>query len=126
MAQPKGEGTSGPDFPRYGWIYDVNLDPTVGSEIGKRRPALIVSNDLNNQYGAIVTVVPFTGQPSTREYPFEVSIPGGIGGLTVNSRAKCNQIRTLDKSRLANMRGKLPPDYLTNVGQAIKVHLNLD
>lgn len=113
-------------FPRYGAIFDVNLDPVVGSEIGKRRPAVIVSNDVNNQYADIVTVLPVTSQQAHRHYPFEVLVPRGVAGLTANSRVKANQIRTIDKARLARLRGQLPPEYVAHVQDAIRVHLNLD
>jgi mRNA interferase MazF len=46
------------NFPRYGDIYEVNLDPIVGAETGKRRPALVVSNDINNEFAQTVTVLP--------------------------------------------------------------------
>ena len=113
-------------FPRYGDIYDVNLDPVVGSETGKRRPALVVSNDTNNEYSQTVTVLPITGQPARKEYPFEVLIPENIAGLTADSRIKANQIRTVDKRRLVRFRGSLPSQYLPKVARALKIHLNLE
>jgi mRNA interferase MazF len=113
------------DFPHYGAIYDVNLDPVVGSETGRRRPALVVSNDVNNQYAATVTVLPITGQPAPKLYPFEVLVPAGVGGLTVDSRVKANQVRTVDKARLVRLRGQLPPQYLPEVKNALRIHLDL-
>lgn len=113
------------DFPRYGAIYDVELDPVVGSETGRRRPALVVSNDVNNQYAATVTVLPITGQPAAKQYPFEVLLPAGVGGLTVDSRVKANQVRTVDKTRLVRLRGQLPAQYLPEVKKALRIHLNL-
>lgn len=111
--------------PRCGDIYDVILDPVVGSEIGKRRPAVIVSNDVNNRYSRTVTVVPITSRPASRSYPFEAALPRGEAGLSRESRAKCNQIRTLDKGRLLAFRGRLSTQYMMQVQRAIKVHLNL-
>jgi mRNA interferase MazF len=113
------------DFPRYGAIYDVELDPVVGSETGRRRPALVISNDVNNQYAATVTVLPITGQPAAKQYPFEVLVPAGVGGLTVDSRVKANQVRTVDKARLVRLRGQLPAQYLPEVKKALRIHLNL-
>jgi mRNA interferase MazF len=112
-------------FPRYGDIYEVNLDPVVGSETGKRRPALIVSNDINNEFSQTITVLPITGQPAKKQYPFEVLVPKGIAGLTSDSRIKANQIRTIDKSRLVSLKGSLPSQYLPEVEKALKIHLNL-
>ncbi len=69
-----------------GEIYLADLNPTVGSEISKTRPVLIISNDINNQYSATVTIVPIT---STTEkiYPFEVFLSKGEGNLTNDSKA---------------------------------------
>lgn len=125
MVQPEPERTAQVDFPRCGSIYDVNLSPVVDSETGKRRPALVVSNDVNNQYAATVTVLPITGQPAAKEYPFEVLVPAGVGGLTVDSRVKANQVRTVDKARLVRLRGQLPARYVPEVKDALRIHLNL-
>jgi mRNA interferase MazF len=111
------------DFPRRGEVYDVNFEPVVGSEIGKRRPAIVVSNDLNNRFSNTVTVVPVTSAPARRDYPYEVRVPGGVAGMERDSRAKCNQIRTVDKRRVARFRGALAQDYQALLERAIKVHL---
>jgi len=113
------------DFPRYGDVYDVELDPVVGSEIGKRRPALVVSNDVNNQYASTVTIIPITSQPPKRRFPFEVALPKGTAGLTADSRVKADHVRTVDKGRLRGFRGSLPPSYFPQVEAALKVHLNM-
>lgn len=119
----------GPDakrpFPRRGDVYDVDLDPVVGSETGKRRPALVISNDVNNEFSGTVTVLPITSQPARKLYPFEVLIPRGAAGLTADSRIKANQVRTVDKRRLVQLRGSLPSQYLPQVEKALKLHLEL-
>ena len=125
MVQAEAKPTPEAGFPRYGDIYEVNLDPVVGSETGKHRLALVVSNDISNEYSQTITVLPVTGQPAQKQYPFEVLIPKGIAGLTVDSRAKANQIRTVDKRRLVSFRGSLPSQYLPQVETALKIHLNL-
>lgn len=125
MPQIKATPGAEAGFPRYGDIYDVKLDPIIGSETGKRRPALIVSNDTNNEYANTVTVLPITGQPARKHYPFEVVIPKGVAGLTSDSRIKANQIRTVDKQRLSRVRGALPPEYFSQVEKALKIHLNM-
>ena len=112
-------------FPRYGDVYQAALDPAVGSEIGKSRPVLVVSNDVGNEHSGTVTVLPITSQAAGGTYAFEVRVPGGTGGLTADSRIKANQIRTLDKSRLVSFRGSLPAEYLPLVERALKVHLNM-
>jgi len=86
---------------------------------------VVVSNDVNNQYADTVTVLPITSQQARGHYPFEVLVPRGVAGLTANSRVKANQIRTIDKARLTRLRGQLPPEYVAQVQQAIRVHLDL-
>ena len=123
MYQRESQPVPEADFPRYGDIFEVNLDPVVGAETGKRRPGLIVSNDVNNEYSQTVTVLPITGQPARKHYPFEVLVPKGVAGLTTDSRIKANQVRTVDKRRLLGFRGSLPSQYLPQVEKALKVHL---
>jgi mRNA interferase MazF len=112
-------------FPRYGEIYEVGLGPVIGSETGKRRPALVVSNDINNEFSQAVTVLPITSQPVSKCYPFEVLVLKGIAGLNADSRIKANQVRTVDKRRLVGLRGTLPAEYLPQVEKALKAHLNM-
>jgi mRNA interferase MazF len=108
-----------------GEIYLADLNPTVGSEIAKTRPVLIVSNDINNQYAATVTIVPIT---STTEkiYPFEVFLPQGEANLTNDSKAKANQIRTIDKLRLRKQLGKINEEILREIERAILIHLEIE
>lgn len=113
------------NYPTYGEIWDASLEAVVGSEIGKTRPTLIVSNDANNQYSSTITVLPITSQFAKKSYPFEVLVSGGTGGLTTDSRIKANQIRTIDKKRLVQYRGVLPALLMPQVQQALKVHLNI-
>src|SRR3990170_4334179 len=98
-SQPEGSAATA-KFPRWGDIYEVDLDPVIGSETGKHRPALIVSNDSNNEFSQTVTVLPITSQPAKKSYPFEVLVPSGAGGLTLDSRVKANQIRTVGKNQI--------------------------
>jgi mRNA interferase MazF len=112
-------------YPHYGDIFEVNLDPVIGAETGKLRPALVVSNNSNNEFSQTVTILPVTGQPAMHLYPFEVLVPGGIAGLTSDSRIKANQVRTVDKRRLVSFRGSLTAEYLPRVEKALKIHLNM-
>lgn len=107
-----------------GSLYWVKLDPVVGSEIGKLRPAVVVSNDVNNEYAETVTVVPITSK-ANKIYPFEILIPKGVGSLKEDSKAKANQIRTISKARLRDLIGTLPQDLLRALEDAIKIHLDL-
>ena len=82
-------------------IYLVNLDPTVGSEIRKARPCLIISPDEMNRYIATVIVAPMTTKG--RDYPTRVqcSFKGKEGQVVLD------QLRTVDKSRLVQKLGKI-------------------
>lgn len=108
-----------------GDIYWANLDPTNGSEIAKKRPVLIVSNDVNNRFGSTVTIVPITSG-TEKVYPFEVLLRTGEGGLRNESKAKANQIRTIDKLRFGNQIGKLSDDKISEIERAILIHLGID
>jgi mRNA interferase MazF len=112
-------------FPRRGEIYWVNLDPTVGTEIAKTRPALVISNDIGNQHAERVIVAPISSQNSNKVYPFEVLIPQGEGGLRQASKVLLDQIRTLDKRRLGNRIGRLSNDRMLEVDQAIRLSLSV-
>jgi len=93
----------------YRWhIFLVNLDPVVGSEQGKTRPVLIISEEEINQILPVVNVLPITSRKQGRIfYPNEVIISAGTGGLEKESIVLCYQIRTLDKKRLAKEMGEL-------------------
>jgi len=112
-------------YPKRGEVYIVSLDPTAGSEIGKQRPALVISNNINNRNADTVTVVPITSN-TAKVYPFEVFLPKGAAGLQEDSKVKCEQIRTIDKSRLKRKIGEIGEDILKKVEKAILIHLGID
>ena len=103
-----------------GEVWWVEFDPAVGSEIAKRRPAIIVSNDSANRNLARVVVVPVTST-TTRVYPGEALVK--IGAQT--SKAMADQIMAADKSRLKSLLGKLSKADLDLVEDAIRIHLGL-
>lgn len=107
-----------------GGIYLVRLDPVLGSEIGKTRPAVVVSNELNNRHADTVTLVPITSSVD-KVYPFEVLISAGEGGLSKESKAKANQIRTVDKKRLHKYSGELTARKIAEIETAILLHLGI-
>ncbi len=93
----------------YKWeIYHANLDPVVGSEQGKSRPVLVFSeSDINNLINT-VNVLPLTSRKINRNiYPNEVLINAGFFGLKNESIVLCQQIRTLDKTRLGFKYGEI-------------------
>jgi mRNA interferase MazF len=106
--------------PRRGDVFWVNLDPVVGTEIRKTRPAVIVSNDSCNRYGARVVVLPITSNVDSL-YPGEamVDVKGRPG------RALGDQIRSIDKRRLKARVSTLTADEMARVDEAIAVTLSL-
>ena len=93
----------------YRWhIFIANLDPIIGSEQGKTRPVLVISEEEINQILPVVNVLPITSRkPGRRIYPNEVLIPAEIGGLYKESIVLCYQIRTLDKRRMIREIGEI-------------------
>ena len=86
----------------------ANLDPVVGSEQGRTRPVVVISDEEINQILPILNVLPVTSKkPGRRIYPNEVLLPEGTGGLDRESIVLCQQIRTLDKKRLGRELGKI-------------------
>jgi mRNA interferase MazF len=103
-----------------GSIWWVEFDPAVGSEIRKTRPAIIISNNIANQYLSRVVVVPVTNNTS-RIYPGEAIV-------TVNgtpNKAMSDQIMSADKSRLKNKIGPLSDADMLSLENALKEFLDL-
>lgn len=105
-----------------GDIYLVDFDPSVGSEIRKKRPALIISCNESNKYLSTVMVIPFSSKVE-KVYPFEVLVRKEDSGLEVDSKLKVPQMRSVDKARLKKYAGAINDDILQEVEKAIKLHL---
>lgn len=87
-------------------IYRASLDPIIGSEQGKSRPVLIISEDAINDLLNIVNVLPITSRkPGRQIYPNEALLPAAKFGLPKESVILCHQIRTLDKQRITSKYG---------------------
>lgn len=112
-------------YPRRGEVYLVNFDPTVGSEIKKTRPALILQNDVANRYSPVTIVAAITSYYGGDLYPTEVLVQVPEGGLSGDSLIVLNQIRAIDKQRLSRRLGKLSTSALHRVGQAVEISLGL-
>ncbi len=112
-------------FPRRGEVYLVRLDPTVGAEIKKTRPALVLQNDVANRWSPITIVAGITSRFEEPLYPTEVLITKPEAGLETDSVALLNQIRSVDKRRLVRRLGKLRPDTMAQVDRAAIVSLGL-
>lgn len=110
-------------IPRRGDVYLVNLDPTVGTEIKKTRPAVIIQNDFGNEHSMLTIVAPLTS--TTTLSPVRVLVKAPEGGLKNDSSVLLNQIRAVDKRRLVRYMGMLKPQTMRRVDEAIKISLGL-
>lgn len=109
-----------------GEIYYANLSPAVGSEMDKRRPVLIVSNDINNRAATTVTILPITSNIS-RVYPFEVLLNPDDSGLPKSSKVQAQQVRTVSKQRIeGEPLGVLSEELMQLVDAALELHLGLN
>jgi mRNA interferase MazF len=118
--RPAGRGES-ETWPRRGEIYLVALDPTVGHEIQKTRPALVVQNDVSNRHSAITIVAPITSTVRLPLSPFHVLLPADEAtGLTVASVAVFNQVRAVDRTRLVRRLGRVAPSVMELAADAIQ------
>jgi mRNA interferase MazF len=111
--------------PTRGEVYLVNFDPTIGAEIQKTRPALILQNDIANRHSPITIVAAITSQFNEPLYPTEVLIQPPEGGLTMPSVVLLNQMRSIDKRRLVRRLGILMPATMDRVDRAILISLGL-
>jgi mRNA interferase MazF len=103
-----------------GEVWWVNFDPSVGGEIRKRRPAVIVSNDAANKHLNRVQVVPLTSQMGNI-YPSEAVVT--IGDR--QSKAMADQLATVSKRRLIGQAGKLTHADMRKVEHVVKIQLGL-
>jgi len=111
--------------PKRGEIYIVNFDPTVGAEIKKTRPALVLQNDIANRHSPITIVAAITSKYDATLYPTEVLVKPPEGGLTTNAVVLLNQIRSIDKGRLIKSLGLLKPATMQKVDRALQISLGL-
>jgi mRNA interferase MazF len=108
---------------RRGQIIDVDLDPTKGSETGKIRPCIIVTNNVYNARVPVIQVVPIT-EWSEKKARIVTNIElesAPENGLTKRSIADCLQTRPIDhRQRLVRVRGQLSSEDLAKVDRALK------
>ena len=109
-----------------GEIYCADLNPIVGSEQGGIRPVLIIQNDVGNQYSPTVIVAAVTSQINKAKMPTHVELSAALCGLPRDSVALAEQLRTLDKQRLRDKLGCLPPDVMRLIDEAVRISLGLE
>ena len=114
---------------RRGDIVTVDFDPIRGTESNKRRPAIVVSNDIANATAGrlrrgMITVVPITSNVE-RVYPFQVLLPAAPTGLGRDSKAQAEQVRSVDVERLGERIGIVPASRMVDLDEALRLHLDL-
>ena len=108
-----------------GEIYYADLSPVVGSEQGGVRPVLIVQNDVGNKFSPTVIAAAITSQKSKADLPTNISVDAQGSGLLKDSIVLLEQVRTLDKHRLREKMGRLDPDSMNRVDQALSISFGL-
>ena len=107
-----------------GELYYADLSPVVGSEQGGVRPVLVVQNDVGNKYSPTVIAAAVTSRMTKSKLPTHIDLPSSSApGLAKDSVILLEQIRTLDKRRLKERIGELPPATVNLVNHAILISL---
>ena len=114
---------------RRGEIRLVNLDPVIGNEAASTRPGVVVSNDGANTTAArlgrgVITVVPVTSNID-RIYAFQVLLPVEETGLSVDSKAQAEQVRSVAIERVGPVVGTLRFELMDQLDDALRLHLDL-
>jgi mRNA interferase MazF len=111
-----------------GDVYLVNLDPIVRREIGKARLAVIIQNNIGNQFSPVTIIAPISSvKEITKPLPIMIFLEKGEGGITVNSYVDCGKIRTIDKEkRLITKLGTLDKSTMSKIDRAIEISLSVD
>ncbi len=108
-----------------GDVFYADLDPVIGSEVGGRRPVVIIQNDIGNKFGPTV-VAAITSRPKKKQYPMHVPVKAPLGGLTSDSVIMLEQIRTIDKQRLGQFLGHVDDDTIQLIENAEKITLGIN
>jgi mRNA interferase MazF len=106
----------------------VNLEPVIGHEIGRTRPAIVVQNDVGNRFSPTVIVVAITRYtPQKAKFPICAVLESGEGGLEKKSIANASQVRTVDKRRIVGgPLGRASAEAMEAVDRALRTSLALD
>ena len=117
---------SAPPSPRRGEIWDVNWSPGRGAEQQGTRPALVIQNDRGNASPSYPLTIVASMSRTERELPLHVRIaPTPENGLTNYTDVKCEQLMTIEKSRLLRKRGTISAEELARVDHSLRLSLNL-
>lgn len=112
-------------YPKRGQVYLVRFDPTLGAEIQKTRPALILQSNIANRLSPMTIVAAITSRIKGPTYLTRILVKAGEGGLKTDSVVLLNQIRSVDKLRLGKRLGKLKPETMKKVDRGLQIGLGL-
>ena len=107
-----------------GQIYYADLSPVKGSEQGGYRPVLIIQNDIGNQYSPTTIVAIITSRNTKAKLPTHIWLNAECG-LPKESMVECEQVRTIDKSRLKDFMGAVSQEVMQEVDKGLKISFGL-
>lgn len=107
-----------------GQVYFADLSPVIGSEQGGLRPVIIIQNDIGNKYSPTTMIAIITTRKTKAKLPTHFWLSKDCG-LPKNSMVECEQIRTIDKSRLKNYVGTISGDDIKSLNRCLKDSLGI-
>src|SRR5256885_4418125 len=128
MDKPKKQSPY--SFPHYGEIYLVYFNPKKGKEVGKLRPALVISNDIQNEYDHHIIAAPLSDEDwenLAEVQHFEILIrTNSTNGLKKDSKILLNRLRAIDKKlRLRGYCGAASEEIMEKVNKGLELILNI-
>ena len=106
-----------------GEVYYADLNPVVGSEQGGIRPIIVLQNDVGNKYSPTVIAAATTSRLTKAKLPTHIELTREQTPLPKDSVVLLEQIRTIDKSRIKEKIGELPPDVMQRINDALLLSL---
>lgn len=106
-----------------GDLYYADLNPVVGSEQGGIRPVVVLQNDIGNKYSPTIIAAATTSKLDKAKLPTHIDLPQTVGCLPKHSVILLEQIRTIDKSRIKDKIGQLPPNIIDQLNDALLISL---
>ncbi len=106
-----------------GELYYADLNPVIGSEQGGIRPVLVLQNDVGNKYSPTIIAAATTSKLDKAKLPTHIELPREQSSLPKNSVVLLEQIRTIDKSRIKEKIGELPPEVMQRINDALLISL---
>jgi len=117
--------TASAPAPRRGEVYWLDFAPATGQEMTGPHPCVIVQNDVGNLHSALTIVVAVTSNLRVATLPIGVLLRAGDGGLKRDCVAHCGHLYTVDKQRLPQRIGQLPPARMVEIDRALARSLQL-